>query len=233
MTALLDEHYNNMMFCSDDKHPDSLLAGYINQLCAKAVARGNDVFKVLQAACINPVLHYNMRNGILKPGQPADIAVVNNLADFNVMETYIDGELVAKDGSSLVNTKTATLINQFDCDKKTVLDFAIKSKHNLEEIWAIEALDGQLITNKVPVTLKVADGLLMADPGNDILKIAVVNRYFNASVATAFIKNTGMKHGAIASSVAHDSHNIVAIGADDESICRAVNLVIAERGGLG
>lgn len=232
LIPLLDEHYKNMMFCSDDKHPDSLLAGHINQLCARAVAKGNDVFKVLQAACINPVLHYKMRNGILKPGQTADIALVNNLTVFNVMETYIDGELVAKDGVSLITTKTAALINQFDCDKKTVMDFGIKSKNSFENIWAIEALDGQLITNRFPVTMKVADGLLIADPENDILKIAVVNRYFNAPVATAFIMNTGLKRGAIASSVAHDSHNIVAIGADDESICRAVNLVIAERGGL-
>ncbi len=232
LVPLLDEHYKNIMFCSDDKHPDSLLAGHINQLCARAVAKGNDVFKVLQAACINPVLHYNMRNGILKPGQPADIAVVNNLGDFNVMETFIDGELVAKDGVSLINTKPASLINQFDCDKKTVADFEFKSKNNLEETWVIEALDGQLITNKIPVTMQSSGGLLMADPGNDILKIAIVNRYFNAPVTTAFIKNTGMKHGAIASSVAHDSHNIVAIGVDDKSICRAVNLVIAERGGL-
>lgn len=232
LIPLLDEHYRNIMFCSDDKHPDSLLAGHINQLCERAVAKGNDVFKVLQAACINPVLHYKMRNGILKPGQPADIALVNNLADFNVLETYIDGELVAKDGMSLINAKTATLINQFDCDKKTALDFETKSKNRLKEILVIEALDGQLITNKMPVTMHSIDGLLMADPEKDILKIAVVNRYYNEPVATAFIKNTGIKRGAIASSVAHDSHNIVAIGTDDESICRAVNLVIAERGGL-
>ncbi len=232
LIPLLDEHYRNIMFCSDDKHPDSLLAGHINQLCERAVAKGNDVFKVLQAACINPVLHYKMRNGILKPGQPADIAMVNNLADFKVLETYIDGELVAKDGVSLINTKTATTINQFDCDKKTAFDFEIKSKNSSEEILVIEALDGQLITNKVPVTMHSIDGLLMADPEKDILKIAVVNRYYNAPVATAFIKNTGIRQGAIASSVAHDSHNIVAIGADDESICRAVNLIIHERGGL-
>ncbi|MEO6406538.1 MAG: adenine deaminase [Ferruginibacter sp.] len=232
LEPLLAEHYQSMMFCSDDKHPDSLLEGHINQLCARAVAKGNDIYKVLQAACINPVLHYNMRNGMLTQGQPADIAVVKDLQNFQVLETYIDGVLVAKDGASLIETNTAGIINHFDCDKKTPEDFQISSTKDSEEVWVIEALDGQLITNKLPLSLTTINGLVLPDTGQDILKLAVVNRYLNAPVATAFIKNTGIKNGALASSVAHDSHNIVAIGADDESICRAVNLVIAERGGL-
>ncbi|MEO7264059.1 MAG: adenine deaminase [Ferruginibacter sp.] len=232
LEPLLADHFKKMMFCSDDKHPDSLLEGHINQLCARAVAKGNDVYKVLQAACINPVLHYKMRNGILKKDQPADIAVVRNLQDFQVLETYIDGVLVAKNGTSLIETTIAGIINQFDCDTKTPEDFQIRSTKDSEDICIIEALDGQLITNKLPLSVTTINGLVLPDTGQDIVKIAVVNRYFNAPVATAFIKNTGIKHGAIASSVAHDSHNIVAIGADDESICRAVNLVIAERGGL-
>ena len=229
---LMHEHYENMMFCSDDKHPDSLVDGHINLLCARAVAKGIDVFKVLQAACINPVLHYKMNNGILKENDPADFIVVKDLIQFEVMQTYIDGELVAANGKSFIKTTPSAIINQFNCDEKTITDFSFSADPDNDEIAVIEALEGQLITNKVYCKATIANGYLVSNTKEDILKIVVVNRYNNAPVAKAFIKNIGLTSGAIASSVAHDSHNIVAVGADDESICRAVNLLIQQRGGI-
>ena len=231
LIGLLHDHYAMMMFCSDDKHPDSLVEGHINQLCARAVAKGIDVFKVLQAACVNPVLHYNMNVGLLKAGDAADFIVVENLVDFKVLQTYINGQLVAADGRSLIETKKATIINHFNCAEKTVADFEIKYKGE-KEIFVIEALEGQLITNKITAVPKIEHGNIISDVQNDVLKIVVVNRYKNARVAKSFVKNFGLKQGAIASTVAHDSHNIIAVGVDDESICKAVNLVIKEKGGI-
>lgn len=228
---LMHEHYENMMFCSDDKHPDSLADGHINQLCARAVAKGIDIFKVLQAACINPVEHYKMNVGIMQIGHPADLIEIKNLVQFEVVKTFINGKLVAENGQSLIDPDKTTVINQFNCNEKQVADF--KFLFNGEnEIPVIEALEGQLITNKIFVTPKVYNNEVVADVENDILKIVVVNRYHEAPVATSFIKNIGIKKGALASSVAHDSHNIVAVGVDDESICKAVNAVIRCGGGV-
>jgi len=219
---LLNDHEDMMMFCSDDKHPDSLVEGHINQLCARSVAKGIDVFKVLKAACVNPVGHYKLKVGLLRQNDFADFIVVKDLKNFEVIQTYINGQLVAENRKTLIESQTATAINNFDCDKKNTEDFKTTIGHS----FAIEALDGQLITNKFPLK---ASG---SDIDNDILKIVVVNRYKDAPIATAFIKNFGLKKGAIASSVAHDSHNIVAVGVDDEAICKAVNLVIENKGGV-
>jgi adenine deaminase len=232
LIELMHEHYAMMMFCSDDKHPDSLAAGHINQLCQRAVAKGIDVFKVLQAACINPVEHYKMNIGLLKTGDAADFILVEDLVDFKVLKTFINGELVAENGDSKIETAQSELLNNFDCDEKSVTDFQFKVSDFGETVYAIEALDGQLITNKIICKPILKDDVYESDIANDILKIVVVNRYKNAPVAKAFIKNFGIKKGAIASSVAHDSHNIVAVGVDDESLMKAVNLVIKERGGV-
>ena len=231
LIGLMNEHHGMMMFCSDDKHPDSLELGHINQLCARAVAKGIDVFKVLQAACINPVKHYKMNIGLLKEGDAADFIVVKDLMNFETIQTYIDGVLVAENGNSLISTITSGILNNFDCTEKPVSEFRVA--YNGEAVIpVIEALDGQLITNKIFANPKTAGNEIVSDTENDVLKIAVINRYSNAPVAKAFIKNFGLKHGAIASSVAHDSHNIVAVGVDDESLTKAVNLVIKERGGV-
>lgn len=232
LIGLMDAHYDMMMFCSDDKHPDSLADGHINQLCQRAVAKGIDVFKVLQCACINPVQHYNMQIGLMQPGDAADMIVVEDLVNFNVLQTYIDGKLAAENRKTLVTANPASLLNNFDCEAKEPPDLRFEATDTDRYQYAIEALDGQLITNKIPITPPVRNGFYETDVANDILKIVVVNRYKNAPVAKAFIKNFGIKAGAIASSVAHDSHNIVAVGVDDESICRAVNLVIKEQGGV-
>jgi len=237
---LLNDYPNQMMFCSDDKHPDSLVLGHINQLCERAVAKGINLFKVLSAACINPVLHYKLDVGLLKEGDPADFIVVKDLEKFEVVKTYINGELVAEEGKSKIESGKPKVINNFSCSKKKVEDFQYLlnkygEEENIEQVNVIEALDGQLITNKLIKNLKdvfVKKGFIESNPENDILKIVVVNRYTDSPIAKAFIKNFGLKKGAIASSVAHDSHNIVAVGVDDENICKAVNLVIEQQGGV-
>jgi adenine deaminase len=247
LIELLHDYPDMIMFCSDDKHPDSLVLGHINQLCARAVAKGIDLFKILKAACINPVLHYKLDVGLLREGDAADFIVVKDLEKFEVVKTFINGELVAENGVSNIKTIKSSVVNNFSCRKKETADFEIKAmseKEILESNWlhqngadniripVIEALDGQLITNRISAKIKIAGGNIVSSVNNDILKIVVVNRYNNAPVAKAFIKKFGLKKGALASSVAHDSHNIVAVGVDDESICKAVNLVIEKQGGV-
>ncbi len=231
LIGLMDEHYNNMMFCSDDKHPDSLVDGHINQLCSRAVAKGINIFKVLKTACVNPVHHYKMQVGLLKQGDAADFIVADDLINFKVRQTYINGELVAENGNSKIIAGTASIINNFNCIPKTPADFEIDYKGE-DLIAVIEALDGQLITNKLILKPLVKNNKLVSDTANDILKMVVVNRYHSAVVSKAFVKNFGLSQGAIASTVAHDSHNIIAVGVDDESICRAVNMVIEVSGGV-
>jgi adenine deaminase len=255
LIPLLNDYPEQIMFCSDDKHPDSLLAGHIDRLCARAAAKGIDVYKILRAACINPVRHYNLEHGQLNVGDPADFIVVDDLVNFRVSHTYIRGTLVASNGAShLASTHlvaepaptaaggllTAEPINNFKARPHVVADFAYLlnkwgEEENVEQCYCIEALDGQLITNRLIIPIAdtlPADGQLNSNPEKDFLKIVVVNRYNRAPVAKSFIKGFGLKRGAIASSVAHDSHNIVAVGVDDESICRAINLIIDQKGGL-
>ena len=227
---LLPENYQNMMFCSDDKHPDDLILGHINLLCARAVAKGIDVFKVLQAACVNPVNHYKIKVGLLKEKDAADFIVVEDLVDFKVLQTYINGELVAKNGESFIKHVSFETPNNFNITSKEISDFAVSGSGS--KIRVIEALEGQLITNEIHHKPLIVDEKIVSDTENDILKMAVVNRYQNTKPAIAFIKNFGLKKGAIASSVAHDCHNIVVVGTSDEEICNAVNLIIKNRGGV-
>ena len=227
---LLPDHHEHMMFCSDDKHPDDLILGHINQLCARAVARGMDVFKVLQVACVNPVTHYDIAVGLLRINDPADFIVVEDLTDFTVLQTYINGELVAEHGKSFIPTVPFETPNNFNTTAKKATDFELEG--TTSTVRVIEALDGELITKAIHCKSLVRNGKLMADPENDLLKITVVNRYQDTAPAVAFIKNFGLKKGAIAGSVAHDSHNIIAVGVSDTEICNAVNLIIKNKGGI-
>lgn len=227
---LLPEHYENMMFCSDDKHPDDLLLHHINNLCARAVAKGMDVFKVLQVACVNPVKHYNLDVGLLNVGDFADCIVVEDLKDFKTLQTYINGELVFDEDISKIDSVPFEILNNFNTNKKEVSEFKFKSL--AKKIRVIEALEGQLVTNEIIVESLLQDGNLVSNVEKDILKMTVVNRYQNQKPAIAFIKNFGLKKGAIASSVGHDSHNIIAVGVSDEAICKAVNLLIETKGGI-
>lgn len=227
---LIDDYPEMIMFCSDDKHPDNLALGHINQLAARAVAKGKDVFDVLRAACINPIDHYSLSVGQLREGDPADFILVKDLEKFEVLTTYIKGQKVAERGKTLIPSIKNKIINNFNTSPKSPNDFRIKASGT--KVRVIEALDGQLITPEISGEILLRDGFAESNSDKDILKITVVNRYQDAPPAMAFIKNFGIKSGAIASSVGHDSHNIIAVGVDDESICKAVNLLIEAKGGI-
>ncbi len=230
LVELLEDWSHLMMFCSDDKHPDNLEIGHINELAARAVNKGIDVFKVLKAACINPVEHYKLEVGLLQEGDDADFIIVNNLEEFIPSATYINGKLVAEKGKTLIKQQPTKIVNLFDTELKSATDFELKAKG--ERINVIEAFDGQLITKKTECPTTIKNGVAVSNTETDVLKMAVINRYSNAKPAIAFIKNFGLKEGAIASSVGHDSHNITVVGVDDEAIAKAVNLVIKAKGGL-
>jgi len=229
---LLPEHYENMMFCSDDKHPDTLVLGHINQLVQRAVARGQDVLKVLRVACRNPVEHYRLPVGLLREGDAADFILVDDLRDFNVQQTYLDGELVAENGRTLIPAVPVEVVNNFVAHPVQPQDFQLPVPTEQPTLRVMECFDGQLITARHDVPARVENGLVVPDVAQDILKLTVVNRYAAAPPAVAFIKGFGLQRGALASSVGHDSHNITAVGCDDESLARAVQLVMEAKGGL-
>lgn len=259
LAELIDDHPNSVMFCSDDKHPDSLVEGHINQLCARGVAKGLDLFNVLKVACINPVYHYKLNVGTLRMGDPADFIIVEDLTHFKVRQTYIDGQALlinttqneittnqknqtrarvqqtATPLKSIIPSISVTPINRFSCKPVTAEDLRVRITDYPQEagmIPVIEALDGQLITNRIMMKGLEKNGEWISNPEADCLKMVVVNRYHMAPVAKAFIKNFGFRTGAIASTVAHDSHNIVAVGTTDEALMAAINAVIAAEGGI-
>lgn len=230
---LLKGYPDQIMFCSDDKHPDSLVEGHINQLCARAVKKGIPLFHILKAACMNPVLHYHLEVGQLRVGDAADLILAIDLENFEILQTYIDGRLVAENGKTKIEGGRPEEMNNFSADP--ISPVRLVSPHlneGQDKIPVIIALDGQLITEKEWLVPKLENGIPVSDPARDILKLVVVNRYHNSPPAIAFIRNFGIRQGAIASSVAHDSHNIIAVGTDDEYLCRAVNAVILKKGGI-
>ena len=227
---LIDDYPEMLLFCSDDKHPDNLALSHINELVCRAVAKGKNTFDVLRAACINPIIHYSLPVGQLREGDGADFILVKDLENFEIQATYVRGQKVAENGKSLIPRIKNEVINNFSTSLKTPTDFQISGLG--EKVRVIEALDGQLITPEVEGKIILKNGLAESNPEQDILKITVVNRYQDAPPAIAFIKNFGLKSGAIASSVGHDSHNIIAVGLDDASICSAVNLLIEAKGGI-
>lgn len=232
LIELLPQHYASLMFCSDDKHPDTLLLGHINQLVQRAVALGYNVFDVLQVACLNPIEHYRLPVGQLRVGDAADFIVVADLTDFAVRQTYLDGVLVAENGRCLLPPSPVAIVNNFHARPVPVAALAAPvTAGPLTPI--IECFDGQLITARRDLSLPLINGQPQPDPAQDVLKLVVLNRYApSAPPAVAFIKGFGLKEGALASSVGHDSHNITAVGSDDASLVRAINLVVAARGGL-
>jgi adenine deaminase len=231
LADLLKDHADKVLFCSDDKHPDDLVEGHINQLVKRAVAKGYDPLKVLKSVILNPVEHYKLEMGTLRPGDPADMIVVDDLANFNVLETYIDGVKVAENGRTLIESVEAEEPNKFFASKVAVDDLKVTPES--ENLKVIKAFDGELITGVEVAKPLVENGNVVSNVKEDILKLVVLNRYEqNARPAVAFIKGFGIKKGAIASSVAHDSHNVIAVGTGDEEIVKAMNLVIASKGGV-
>ncbi|MCF2218503.1 adenine deaminase [Chryseobacterium sp. PS-8] len=230
LIPLLKDFPDQMMFCCDDKHPDNLLESHINDHVKRALDLGYDLYDVLRTSSYNVVKHYNLPVGLLQIGDNADFIEIDNLTDFTILKTYINGALVSENGESFIESVEAATVNNFSCSLKSPSDFKVKSEG--EKVRVIETLDGQLITKEIHAEVLNIDGFAESDPENDILKIAVVNRYQDAPVATAFIKNIGLKNGAIASCVAHDCHNIVVVGTNDDDICKAVNLIIQAKGGI-
>ncbi len=230
LKSLLATHPASCMLCSDDKHPDDLLEGHIDGLVRRAVADGFPVMNVLRAACLHPVEHYKLPVGLLRVGDPADFIVVDDLTSFRVQETWIDGVRVYGDRASSFDWLPPQTPNQFECSPKRAEEFAARDEARYRE--AIVAIDKQIVTEREQVTLPVQDGLLQPDLAADVLKIAVVNRYRDTPPAVAFVKNVGLKRGAIASTVAHDSHNIIAVGVSDAMLAKAVNALVAARGGV-
>lgn len=230
LISLLGEYPDKIMFCSDDKHPDDLLRGHMNELAARTLALGYDLFDTLNSFCVLPVQHYNLPVGLLRMDDPADFIVVDNLESMVVTQTWIDGSCVFDNGKVLIDTKPASIINNFKPYTVSADDFRLKSEKSKHPV--IDAFDGELITGKSEAVLPALDGIVQADPEQDIQKIAVINRYHKEKPAVGFIRNFGIRQGAIASSVAHDSHNIIVIGRSDEYIARAVNLIMEAKGGI-
>lgn len=227
---LIAEYPDHYMFCSDDKHPDDLVRGHINVLAARAVRAGMDVMKVLRCACLNPVLHYGLDVGLLRKGDAADMVVVNNLEEFAVLKTLVRGETVVENGETCLVHRPAAPVNVFRANPKKPADFLVRKRSALMRV--IEVIEGQLITGGSLEAPIIEGDAAVCDTSRDILKVTVVNRYVDAPPAVGFIRGFGLKNGAIASSVAHDSHNIIAVGVSDEMICDAVNLVIEKKGGI-
>jgi adenine deaminase len=227
---LISEFPDMVMLCSDDKHPGDLAAGHINLLVKRALDSGHSLINVLKCAILNPMFHYGLDTGLLREGDPADFIVVDNPRELNILKTYINGTLVAEDGRSRIESVEVVPVNNFNIGQKDPSDFVVMAEGMM--IRVIEAIDNEIITKEHMAYPKTEDGFVVADTENDILKIAVVNRYEESKPAIGFIKNFGLKRGAIATSVAHDSHNIIAVGTNDRDISAAVNEVIRNRGGM-
>jgi adenine deaminase len=230
LIELIAEYPEKIMFCSDDKHPDSLVKGHINELVKRAITYDFDPMNVLRAATLNPVRHYKLGNGLLQKGDWADFIIVDSMEDFDVEQTYIKGQKVAERGKTLIERCHSQYINRFDAVYINPEDLVVEAK--TDSIRVIEVLDGQLITKQSQTYAKIEDGKAVSDTERDILKLVVVNRYKPSPPAVAFVHRFGLKSGAIASTVAHDSHNIIAVGVDDVSIKRAINLLVKNQGGI-
>jgi adenine deaminase len=230
LVDLLGTHPDMVLFCSDDKHPNDLTKGHINQLVKRAIRKGFDPVLVLQSAILNPIDHYKLDVGLLQPDDDADFILVDNLEDFNVLSTFIKGREVASNGRCLIDSVPESEPNVFHAEEISKADIIVPVA--LEQVKVMKAMDGQLITDEMVIEPKLDAGNVVPDVDRDILKLVVLNRYQKARPAIAFINNFNFKRGAIASTVAHDSHNIIAVGTTDDEIVRAINLLVNTRGGI-
>ena len=232
LNALKDLYRTNpdmIMLCSDDLHPEMLQIRHINKLIAGLIKEGYDKFDVIRSATVNPVMHYNLDSGLLKPGDSADFILVDNLQTMNVIETWIEGKKIFSNGKVLFKYKPGKAVTNFNCLRVTEADIRVKNKGG--NIRIIEAFDGELLTKGFSVKAGSMK-LVESDPDNDILKIVVKDRYKDSPPAIGFIKGFGLKKGAFASSIAHDSHNIISIGTSDKDIVNAINEIVRLKGGL-
>lgn len=231
LIELLDEFPEKIMFCSDDKHPDDLVKGHIDQLLARAIHHDIDTMKAIKAATYNPVKHYGLDCGLVQEGDPADFVMVKDLKDFEVEATYIGGQLVAEKGETKLDSVQAEPVNFFKREPIAAKDIAIKAKTNW--VQAIKPADGALVTQGEKSRIYKEKGYAYSNVQEDVLKLVNINRYqSSAKPMVSFIKHFGLQQGAIASSVAHDSHNLLAAGVEDDAIVKAANLVIENKGGI-
>lgn len=230
LAPLIEDYPEMCMFCTDDAHPDSLSEGHIRDIVVRAFDLGYDVMDVLQASTLNPVKHYGLDVGLLQKGDSADFIVIDSFQNFGVEQTYVNGELIAENGKTLIPHKEVKPINNFNCQKKTADDFKYYPK--TKSVKLIKAIDGELITEAIDYKPKFTKDDVEIDIDKDILKITVVNRYKDTKPAVALINNFGLKKGAMATSVAHDSHNLIAVGTDNESIAKVINALIDTKGGM-
>ena len=237
--SLIDEYPEMVMLCTDDSHPDTLIhEGHIDKLIRRGQEKGLDIYYLIRAAVINPVEHYGLNVGLLREGDPADFIIVNDLKSFNVLSTFIDGECVYDSGKVLFPMEQVPAKNVFNRNKisiddvKLAMHLAGETKEQIRKIRVIVARDGELVTGQELTLPKVENGNLVSDPARDILKMVVLSRYADDPVQIGFIKNIGLKRGSIASSISHDSHNIIAVGATDKDIVKAVNRLVENKGGI-
>jgi adenine deaminase len=234
LLPLVDRYPEAVMLCTDDMHPDDLLDGYMATTVRKALAGGTDFFNVMRAVSLNPVAHYNVPVGLLRTGDHADFIITDSIGqNFNVLKTYIAGKEVFDSSENAVRMPRPGIVpkNNFRARKYSAEDIRVEARGKM--IKVIGLTDGEIVTRSLVESATIIDGFAVASPEKDILKIAVINRYRDkAKPATGFIKGFGLKQGALCTTVAHDSHNIIAVGIDDESIIRAVNAVVETSGGI-
>ena len=237
LSPLLADYREHLMFCSDDKYPDEMEHGYIDDMVRRSLKKGYPLWNVLNAACLEPVRHYNLNCGLLRVGDKADFILVDNLEDFNVIGTYIDGmKVFGPDGVDPVALRRqrscgSGIPNRFEAEKIADEDIRLPWKYG-EQARVIVASDRSIRTCAATCLPKVENGFAVADTATDMLKIVVLNRYAPAKPQVAFISGFKLKRGAMAATIAHDSHNIVAIGVEDASIVDAVNSIVEMRGGM-
>jgi len=219
----------NLMLCSDDLHPEMLEKRHINKIIAKLISEGYDPFDVIKSATVNPAEHYKLDAGMLKHGDKADLILVDSLDEMNVLETWIDGIKVFDRGKVLFQYRPGKTINNFRCSK--ISEKEIRIKNHGRRFRVINAFDGELLTKEI-VKEPIQGDILESIPEEDILKIVVKDRYNDAKPAVGFIKGFGIKYGAFASSIAHDSHNIIGVGVSDRDIVASINEIVNIRGGL-
>ncbi|KKG88024.1 adenine deaminase [Methanosarcina mazei] len=240
---LIDEYPDHVMLCTDDSHPDTLIyEGHIDKLIRRGQEKGLDIYNLIRTAVFNPVEHYGLNVGLLREGDPADFIIVDNLKSFNILSTFIDGECVYENGKVLFPLEKVPAKNVFNRNKISIDDVKLvppagaiqeqTTEKGIKKIRVIVAKDGELVTGQELIVPKIENGNLVSDPERDILKMVVLSRYSDDPVRIGFIKNIGLKKGAIASSIAHDSHNIIAVGATDEDIVETVNRLIINKGGI-
>jgi len=228
LVSLIEKYPEKCMFCSDDKHPNDIVKGHINEMVKRALEYGIDLMKVLRVACVNPVLHYNLNLGLLQRDDYADFLIVDK--NFNVLKTFINGKIVAENGKTKISRVVPRIVNNFNIETINIEDLILECRG--KRINVIKVVENQIITEKFTAVPKVIGNEVVSDTERDILKIVVVNRYRKSKPVIGFVNGFGLKQGAIASSISHDSHNIVAVGVEDKYLCEAINLIIENKGGI-